>query len=255
MLGIGRNLRVSLLCGVALIALPLVSGGAYASAMLDALPLGVVPGTNACLTGCSAPDFAPAFTITFDDVAGPLPAASPITSPSITLAGFTFTGDGAVVTGSQSGKYAAPAGDNTQYLTTGFTGSPGTKNEYVMLGNTYSKFGFYWGSVDQYNTLTFVDHVANTVTSFTGNDIAPPANGNQTSDLTNVYVNFTGQFDEVIFTTTSPAFEADNLSVGGPTRVVDGIPETSTWAMMILGFLGMGFMAYRRKPSTRLRLA
>lgn len=32
-------------------------------------------------------------------------------------------------------------------------------------------------------------------------------------------------------------------------------PEPSTWAMMILGFLGVGFMAYRRKqngPALRL---
>ena len=28
------------------------------------------------------------------------------------------------------------------------------------------------------------------------------------------------------------------------------VPEPSTWAMMILGFLGLGFMAYRRKNST-----
>jgi hypothetical protein len=30
------------------------------------------------------------------------------------------------------------------------------------------------------------------------------------------------------------------------------VPETSTWAMMILGFLGVGFMAYRRKGGLRL---
>jgi hypothetical protein len=29
---------------------------------------------------------------------------------------------------------------------------------------------------------------------------------------------------------------------------VSAVPETSTWAMMILGFAGVGFMAYRRKP-------
>jgi hypothetical protein len=35
------------------------------------------------------------------------------------------------------------------------------------------------------------------------------------------------------------------------------IPEPSTWAMMVLGFLGVGFMAYRRKSqgSSSLRLA
>jgi hypothetical protein len=29
------------------------------------------------------------------------------------------------------------------------------------------------------------------------------------------------------------------------------VPEPSTWAMMILGFIGIGFMAYRRKSSLR----
>ena len=32
-------------------------------------------------------------------------------------------------------------------------------------------------------------------------------------------------------------------------------PEPSTWAMMILGFLGLGFLAVRRKSKTALRLA
>lgn len=37
--------------------------------------------------------------------------------------------------------------------------------------------------------------------------------------------------------------------------LVTGIPEPSTWAMMILGFFGVGFMAYRRKSQASLRLA
>ena len=32
--------------------------------------------------------------------------------------------------------------------------------------------------------------------------------------------------------------------------VVEGVPEPSTWAMMILGFAGLGFMAYRRRNQT-----
>lgn len=31
---------------------------------------------------------------------------------------------------------------------------------------------------------------------------------------------------------------------------VSAVPEPSTWAMMILGFCGLGFMAYRRKQNT-----
>jgi hypothetical protein len=38
--------------------------------------------------------------------------------------------------------------------------------------------------------------------------------------------------------------------------VVTAVPEPSTWAMMLLGFLGLGFMAYRRKGARpQLRLA
>ena len=36
------------------------------------------------------------------------------------------------------------------------------------------------------------------------------------------------------------------MQVEGPTSVA-AVPEPSTWAMMILGFAGIGFMAYRRK--------
>jgi hypothetical protein len=36
---------------------------------------------------------------------------------------------------------------------------------------------------------------------------------------------------------------------------IGAVPEPSTWAMMILGFVGVGFMAYRRKNSATFRVA
>jgi cbb3-type cytochrome oxidase subunit 3 len=36
---------------------------------------------------------------------------------------------------------------------------------------------------------------------------------------------------------------------------VSPVPEASTWAMMILGFLGVGFVAYRRKDKAAFRFA
>ena len=48
-------------------------------------------------------------------------------------------------------------------------------------------------------------------------------------------------------------FYADNS--GSFTVQISAVPEASTWAMMILGFCGGGFMAYRRKttkPAFRL---
>jgi len=58
---------------------------------------------------------------------------------------------------------------------------------------------------------------------------------------------------------TSPSLSGNSkitLNVAGAT-ITQGVPEPSTWAMMVLGFLGVGFIAYRRKSSTgsTLRLA
>jgi len=39
---------------------------------------------------------------------------------------------------------------------------------------------------------------------------------------------------------------------GSFTISVSAVPEPSTWAMMILGFAGVGFMAYRRKSKPAL---
>ena len=38
-------------------------------------------------------------------------------------------------------------------------------------------------------------------------------------------------------------------------NVSSAVPEPSTWAMMILGFLGVGFVAYRRKSRSAMRFA
>jgi hypothetical protein len=43
--------------------------------------------------------------------------------------------------------------------------------------------------------------------------------------------------------------------VGPITVNVSAVPEPSTWAMMILGFLGIGFVTYRRKSSLAPRTA
>jgi hypothetical protein len=42
----------------------------------------------------------------------------------------------------------------------------------------------------------------------------------------------------------------DNLTLA--QGVTSAVPESSTWAMMIFGFAGVGFMAYRRKSKPAL---
>jgi hypothetical protein len=43
--------------------------------------------------------------------------------------------------------------------------------------------------------------------------------------------------------------------VGDLTATVSAVPEPATWAMMLLGFAGVGFVAYRRKATPAFRLA
>jgi PEP-CTERM motif len=49
-------------------------------------------------------------------------------------------------------------------------------------------------------------------------------------------------FSDTLF---DSALAFDGVTVNGVP--VNGVPEPSTWAMMILGFAGVGFMAYRRR--------
>jgi hypothetical protein len=50
-----------------------------------------------------------------------------------------------------------------------------------------------------------------------------------------------------IYTFDLKLFSADNQQLGDVSIQVNAVPEPSTWAMLILGFAGIGFMTYRRK--------
>ena len=57
------------------------------------------------------------------------------------------------------------------------------------------------------------------------------------------------------FSSTQQAL-INNFTVNGDVLAVTAaIPEASTWAMMMLGFCGVGFMAYRKRRTTQLRFA
>lgn len=50
-----------------------------------------------------------------------------------------------------------------------------------------------------------------------------------------------------IYTFDLKLFSANDQLLGDVSIQVNAVPEASTWAMLILGFAGVGFMAYRRK--------
>ena len=49
---------------------------------------------------------------------------------------------------------------------------------------------------------------------------------------------------------TLGTFELRSIVSGSSTLTISaaGVPEPSTWAMMIIGFVGLGFLKHRRKP-------
>jgi PEP-CTERM motif len=166
----------------------------------------------------------------------------------------SFGGDGQAVQGAQSGLYAAPylsngngalfgdptnGPDATTYLTTG-------KGSVTLnLPGEEKYFGLLWGSVDNYNSLKLYDG-ASLIGTITGTDVTASANGNQ-GVLGTFYVNITStdSFDKVVATSTSYAFEFDNVSFN-PTAV----PEPSSFALALIG--GIGVVTYkvtRRKRS------
>lgn len=67
----------------------------------------------------------------------------------------------------------------------------------------------------------------------------------------------TGQYiDKVKVYTESPeSFKTIKLVDFGNYTVAGSVPEPATWAMMILGFAGVGFLAYRRRNQVQARVA
>ena len=58
-----------------------------------------------------------------------------------------------------------------------------------------------------------------------------------------------------VFTAAGESFNEFKQVQFSAAGIPPSIPETATWAMMILGFMGVGFMAYRRRNEGAFRLA
>jgi hypothetical protein len=56
-----------------------------------------------------------------------------------------------------------------------------------------------------------------------------------------------------LYSTSDPLAQSFVTPLG--PNLTTGVPEPSTWAMILLGFAGVGFMAYRRKSKPSFRVA
>jgi hypothetical protein len=91
------------------------------------------------------------------------------------------------------------------------------------------------------STQLLFDFSAGTNLAFVGPPVPPNGNNPQ-------FVFETG------FVSLGDGSASAGVNESGLT-VVAAVPEPSTWAMMILGFAGVGFMAYRRKSKGALMAA
>jgi hypothetical protein len=185
------------------------------------------------------------------------------TGPTVSGVTISFAADGGAVQGTTS-QYAQPflSGNNgngfgpggikqgdgqdaTTYVSSG--GIQGSNVTFVLpTGESYNYFGLLWGSVDKYNTLTFYNDLT-LVGTLTGVDVTAAANGDRGAEGT-FYVNVTSSkaFNRVVGTSSSYAFEIDNIAFG---RTVPA-PEPITLSLFGAGLAGLGF-ARRRKTQAK----
>ena len=100
-------------------------------------------------------------------------------------------------------------------------------------------------------TVSGGPNVIDTLPEFSGGDRpAPPFD-------TDTVGNFLIPFDATGLTisgtfgnTANPTSAPTNVCLGaGPCGTSPSVPETSTWAMMLLGFVGLGYAGYRQRSS------
>jgi hypothetical protein len=128
------------------------------------------------------------------------------------------------------------------------SGSPWPRRtETATFATPQTRLSLYWGSIDGNAGNVNSISISMGAYTLTGTQLATmfgaDDNGNQGSPLGNQLVTITGlaPFTTASFSSTGDAFEFSLV----------GVPEPSTWAMMAIGFAGLGYVAFRRNSKGR----
>ena len=184
--------------------------------------------------------------------------AAPVFSENFESGAGAFTLQGNVVVSTTAAYIAGAGGVNDtgtgQFLSFASGQAPDTGIAFTELalvaGNLYS-LNFLYGSFGEaFRTQALDVSINGVVTHIT--------TLNSTNDLSAVFsayaISFTaGSSNDIRFLDVS----SDSINVDGllDSVAIAAVPEPSTWAMMILGFAGVGFIAYRRGRQTTAHTA
>ena len=171
---------------------------------------------------------------------------------NFTLGDITWTlvsGQAGTAKGTTTDVSAAPLGMGAGPNGTTYMSVEGGGTELATWATPQSSLSIYWGSIDgDAGGNNNLNSLAITVDGYTltgGNLVSMGALGlgDQNSPMDNQWVTITGlgDFKQASFSSTNNAFEFSLAS---------GAPEPSTWAMMGLGFAGLGFMGWRGSRKT-----
>jgi hypothetical protein len=187
-------------------------------------------------------------------VSGGLDAAGLFGSKNADLLGLSYTATYVFDTAVPTAAHISTGNDFSTYG--GGVNTPAVSAAMTINGHTFTTNGSFHAELDASNISSG---------SFRTYAQADPAFGSQFDNFlstqdpaapypTSLTSPFTYTYHAVGSSSAYGSFKigGDSLSLS-PTTVTltDGVPEPSTWAMMILGFVGISFMAYRRtsKPA------
>jgi hypothetical protein len=182
--------------------------------------------------------------------------------------------DGVSVFGTftQSSKLPSPDGDalnvsnllitnnssaaKTLFMAFSDNGYPGTENCIMTavsgtwngVGASTAKFAFFVDGANVDGALTSTNTPGHLITSDSDSAGAGPLAFSFEGD--NPFMHSTPfSMTEAMVFTLAPGAQLIGNSVG-----MEAVPEPSTWVMMILGFLGLGYAGFRRRESAFWRL-